>query len=149
YRFSTVILLALALGQLLSAKYNSVYYGVPLVLLIIYAWAMGLKEAGAARFVSFAGHGFLLFIIPVSIGGVAYVYEFFLSQTMYPFGGTYYSPNSTLPSFSLWLFFTSSQSLKDMGLTGLLSLFVLFGILKNMIRANGRGLILPVFILLP
>ena len=36
-----------------------------------------------------------------------------------------------------------------MGLTGLLSLFVLFGILKNMIRKNGRGLILPVFILLP
>ncbi|MEE2993624.1 MAG: glycosyltransferase family 39 protein, partial [Gemmatimonadota bacterium] len=80
YRFSTIILLALALGQLLSAKYNSVYYGVPLVLLIIYAWALGLKEAGSARFVSFIGHGFLLFIIPISVGGVAYVYEFFLSQ---------------------------------------------------------------------
>ncbi len=148
YRFSTIILLALALGQLLSAKYNSVYYGVPLVLLIIYAWAMGLKKERGTRFVSFVGHGVLLFIIPISVGGVTYVYEFFLSQTMYPFDGTY-SSRGTLPPFNLWLFFTSPQSLKDIGVTGLLSLFVLFGILKNVIRENGRGLILPVFILLP
>ena len=148
YQFSTVILLGIALGLLLGAKYNSVYYGVPLVLLVIYAWCVGLKKAGFSHTLTFIKHGLILFILPIGIGGIAYIYELYDAHTLIPFGG-YLVSSSYVPRFSLWQFFTSPRSVKDIGLTGFISLSIGVGIIKNIHQANGHRLILPMFVLLP
>jgi len=148
YQFSTVLLLGLALGQLLNSKYNSVYYGVPLILLVIYAWGAGLKKAGPSHILIFIKHGLILFILPIGIGGIAYIYQLYDARMLLPFEG-YLTSSTYVPQFSLWRFFTSEQSFKDLGLTGLISLFIGVGIIKNIGQAKGRQLILPIFVLLP
>jgi hypothetical protein len=145
YRRGTVILLALALGLLLSAKYNAVYYGVPLVALVAHAWIKGSPGTVPRRFI---GHGALLVFLPLAIGGVTYLYDLYTAHTLYPFNIPS-GPGPDRPRFSLSRFLLSPESLIDISLSGVIGLAAVFGAIRHLRHGRWQALVLPGFVALP
>ncbi|MBI4553584.1 MAG: glycosyltransferase family 39 protein [Candidatus Latescibacteria bacterium] len=154
YRFSTVVLLSLSLGLLLSSKYNSVYYGVPLVLLVVYAWNKGRSrpESRQGRRATALLHAFLLMSVPLGIGGITHLDDLITRHRVYPFSTVSSLDelfNPYRPVFHVSLFMLSPQSLKSVGLSVLIGLSVVYGLVQLLRTRRWREVVLPMFVVFP
>ncbi|MBM3262974.1 MAG: glycosyltransferase family 39 protein, partial [candidate division Zixibacteria bacterium] len=149
YRAGTVILLGLSLGLLLSSKYNAVYYGVPLVLMVIYAWVKGLQGERTLPVWKFVAHGFALVFLPLAVGGVTYLYDLYMDGTLHPF--KYMTPGNKqfVQTFRVSLFLLSPASLIQTGLTGIVGCLSIVGFMLCIWRRDTRTILLPLFLVLP
>ena len=149
YHPGTVVLLGLSLGLLLGSKYNAVYYGPPLVLLVLYGWAKGLKEQRHGAYPTFIRHGTFLVCMPLIIGGVSYLYDLYMDGTLYPFKNRTAGQPVFRQTFQLSKFLLSASSLKEVGLVGVLGCAAVIGFIRQMVRGEWKTLILPTLLALP
>lgn len=149
YHPGTVVLLGLSLGLLLGSKYNAVYYGPPLVLLVLYGWARGLKEQRHGPYLTFIRHGVFLLCLPLIVGGASYLYDLYMDGTLYPFKNIAAGLPVFRQTFQLSTFFFSANSVKEVGLVGILGCTAVIGFIRQMVRGEWKTLILPAFLALP
>lgn len=149
YHTGTVVLLGLSLGLLLGSKYNSVYYGPPLILLVLYGWTRGLKEQRHSSYLTFIGHGAFLVCAPLIVGGTSYLYDLYMDGTLYPFKNIAAGQPVFRQTFQLSKFFLSASSLNEVGLVGILGCAAVIGFIWQTVRGEWKTLILPTFLTLP
>ena len=157
YKSGTVLLLALSLGLLLESKYNSLYYGAAIIWLVIHAWNKGRKSKGWSG--AIMAQGVMLTLVPVAVGGAAYLLYDYSESLPIPFNvlreslTTGFTPdaifNPFTPKFSLISFVISPGSLRNMGLALILGLIAIYGIVKLLGSSRWQELVLPIFLCLP
>ena len=149
YQSATVMFLTLSLGLLLSAKFNSLYYGVPLVLLAIYGWDRGRRAIGQGAGWSLFFQGILMTIGPPVIGGFTYLYQLIVDHRLSPLDTIFREGslfNIFIHRFSVVSFATSFESLRDAGVSVLLGLSVVYGVVRVIRNGRWQDLILPGFV---